>query len=344
MAAEQIGNPSPHVHQWVEKNCVTEPTGESGVYVLYLWDLNNLVTRSVPSAYFECACGDSLIAPIRACFDHCPICDSDTWHCKHGKCSICEGCQYCGSAVSPQRKEGDASEAGKERTQAGTVASPTSDTAGAGEPDYSRLSDERMQKCVAKFLNTDLSIEGFGQACVQSFREQGVQHLLGDLAKVPLEVKTDEKFRIVKVNMNCFKMFLFGHFIGTASSEATAHLREKSIADAINRYIDREVRQRSPQASKAKLLAALIKRQSLGWAFCKEMRDSLDTLSRNCESALEEMQREGMESHLPTFQEMLGLLDKTPEELAAMDEAARKRVVDSIEGPLSAPPEGNPHA
>lgn len=56
-----------------------------------------------------------------------------------------------------------------------------------------------------------------------------------------------EKFRIVKVNMNCFKMYLFGHFIGSASSEHTAHLREKNIADKINRYIHDEVKLRAAQ-------------------------------------------------------------------------------------------------
>lgn len=74
------------------------------------------------------------------------------------------------------------------------------------------------------------------------------------------------------------------------------------------------------------LLSELIKRQGLGWSFCKEMRDTSDQLARTCEHALAEMMRAGMDEHLPTFEEMCGFMDKSDSEIEADNVVARERV------------------
>jgi hypothetical protein len=80
------------------------------------------------------------------------------------------------------------------------------------------------------------------------------------------------------------------------------------------------------------LLSALIKRQELGWSFCKEMRDTFDQLAMRSEHALDEMQKAGMETHLPTIDEMMGLFNKSDAEIAKDVAAAAERVRKSAAG------------
>jgi uncharacterized Zn finger protein (UPF0148 family) len=53
---------SQHEHKWVEKRRVTEPN-ENGLYMLEVFD-GSSISRTVPSVYSDCECGDSLISPL----------------------------------------------------------------------------------------------------------------------------------------------------------------------------------------------------------------------------------------------------------------------------------------